>query len=161
MPAQTINSPTSHYGIPRNLSMKKMILIGISVLLILAAGYAYYLYQKPHQGIGDEKPAYVLSAASLVSEYDSDEKAANDKYLGKIVEVKGVISEKLKDEKGKYNITLMAADLAGVGCEFDPSHQKHLQSLKEGQEVSIKGICTGVLMDVVLVDCVLSENVNK
>jgi hypothetical protein len=154
MSVELVNSAPSEVSFPKFISVKKI--IGVSLLLgiLLASGYAYYLFQKPHQGIADESPTFSVNAASLVSEYDKDEKAANAKYLGKVIEVKGVISEKVKDEKGKYNITLQAEDIAGVGCEFDPASQKDIMNLKEGQEVCIKGICTGVLMDVVLVDCV-------
>ncbi len=159
MSVQLINSSTLQSAPQRALPMKKIIFISISVLILAAVGYAYYLYNKPHQSIADETPDFKLNAVTLVNDYDIDEKAANDKYLGKIIEVKGVISEKVKDENGKYNITLQAADLAGVGCEFDTKYQSEIKNLQEGQEVRIKGVCTGVLMDVVLVDCVLiNEN---
>jgi hypothetical protein len=154
MSVQTINSSASTFRIPRFVKMKRIIIISILGLMLLGGGYGYYLFNKPHQGIADVAPTFRLSATSLVEAYDKDENAANAKYLGKIVEVTGIISEKVKNEKGKYNITLQAADLAGVGCEFDPKSQEEVQNLKEGQEVQIKGICTGVLMDVVLVDCV-------
>jgi len=137
--------------------MKKIGLI-LLVLILAGAGYAYYLFQKPHAGIGDETPQFKLNATTLVAEYSKDEKIANEKYLGKVIEVRGVISEKMKDEKGKINITLQAEDLSGVGCEFDPKSQDALRNLHEGDDVSIKGICTGVLMDVVLVDCVYLKN---
>ena len=71
----------------------------------------------------------------------------------------GVIAEKTKDKKGNYNLTLQGPDLAGIGCEFENKLQNKLATLKEGQTIKVKGICTGILMDVVLVDCVI-ENVN-
>ena len=138
------------------LMMKKIILSTVFALST-GLGFAYYLYTKPHQGISNETPAFVLKAETLVSEYDVDEKKANAKYLGKIVEVSGIISEKTKDRIGNYNITLQGPDLAGIGCEFENKVQDKLANLKEGQEVKIKGICTGVLMDVVLVDCVIEN----
>jgi hypothetical protein len=143
-----------------NLSpmLKKLIYTGI-VILISGLGFGFYLYNKPHQGIENEHPAFRLSAAALISEYDNNEETANTKYLGKIVEVTGVIAEKSRDEKGIINVTLQGPDLAGVGCQFDPKAQDELAVVKEGQEVVIKGICTGVLMDVVLVDCVFENNI--
>lgn len=139
------------------LMMKKIVLSTV-LALSTGLGFAYYLYNKPHQGISNETPAFVLKAEALVSEYDLDEKKANAKYLGKIVEVSGIVSEKTKDRTGNYNVTLQGPDLAGIGCEFENKVQDKLASLKEGQEVKIKGICTGVLMDVVLVDCVIENN---
>jgi hypothetical protein len=161
MSVELINSATSQTSLQRMPSMKKLIFISISAIIIAGIGYAYYLFQKPHQGIADEPSAFKLDAVSLVNDYDKDEKAANEKYLGKVVEVKGVVSEKVKDENGKYNITLQAADLSGVGCEFDTKFQGEIKNLQEGQEVCIKGVCTGVLMDVVLVDCVLLNEKQK
>lgn len=139
------------------LMMKKIVLSTV-LALSTGLGFAFYLYNKPHQGISNETPAFILKAETLVSEYDHDEKKANAKYLGKIVEVSGIVSEKTKDRTGNYNVTLQGPDLAGIGCEFENKVQDKLASLKEGQEVKIKGICTGVLMDVVLVDCVIENN---
>lgn len=154
MESQTINSQSEQFLSLPLFSMKKMILILTAIALITGIGFGYYLYNKPHQSIADESPAFSIDVKTIVGDYETDEKKANDKYLGKIVEVRGLISEKTLDNKGNYNIILQGPDLSGVGCEFEPNAQTSLTKLKEGQEVVIKGICTGVLMDVVLVDCV-------
>jgi tRNA_anti-like len=154
MAVQIINSPSSHYEIKSSFTMKKKIIVAILFAIIASVGVGYYLYNKPHQSIADETPAFNLDAKVLVGDYEKNEKIANDKYLGKIVEVRGIIAEKSRDKKGNFNITLQGADLSGVGCEFEKGASSEIAGLKEGQEVKIKGICTGVLMDVVLVDCV-------
>jgi hypothetical protein len=154
MRAQAINSQSRHIQFVSSFSMKKKILIATLIAVVSGVAFGIYLFNKPHQSILNDAPAFSLDAATLVGEYDKDEKSANAKYLGKIIEVKGVVAEKLKDKNGNINVTLQGADLSGVGCEFEPRAQSSLASLKEGQEVKIKGICTGVLMDVVLVDCV-------
>ena len=155
MTVQAINHRSHANRIPKFASMKKIIVISIISMMLLGGGYAYYLYNKPHEGVGDEKPKYNVTASAIVSEYDSDETAANAKYLGKVVEVKGVISEKLKDEKGKIIITLQGEDLSGVGCVFDPKSQSEIAGLHEGQEITVKGRVTGRLMDVELTDCII------
>lgn len=157
MAVQIINSPSSPFHHSTTMSMKKKLLIAAVIAVLTGVAFAYYLYNKPHQSIADDEPAFTIDAKMLVSDYDTDEATANAKYLGKIVEVKGTISEKITDSKGKITITLQGADLAGVGCEFEPGAQKHLTGLSEGQEVCVKGICTGVLMDVVLADCVITK----
>jgi hypothetical protein len=137
--------------------MKKIILILTALTILTGLSFAYYLYNKPHQSIAEELPAFSIDAKTLVGDYDSDENKANTKYLGKIVEVKGVVAEKTIDSKGNYNIILQGPDLAGVSCEFEPNAQNALTNVKGGEEITIKGICTGSLMDVVLVDCVRSN----
>ena len=154
MPAQIINSHSPHIQFIPSFTMKKKILIATVIAILSGVGFGVYIFNKPHQSIANETPAFQLDAAALVSDYDKDEKSANAKYLGKIIEVKGVIAEKLKDKNGNINVTLQGPELAGIGCEFEPKAQGSLSNLKEGQEVKIKGICTGVLMDVVMVDCV-------
>ena len=138
--------------------MKKKILLVLLAVFLGAVAYGVYYVLKPRPSVSGMAPEYTLMATELVSEYDADEATANSKYLGKVIEVRGVISEKIKDGKGGYTLTLQGADLAGVGCQFEANARESVHPLSEGQEIIVKGICTGVLMDVVLVDCVVSVN---
>ena len=140
--------------------MKKKALLAILLLGIAGVSIGVYMFYKPHQSILNEKPAFTASAADFAGEYEKGEKEANAKYLGKIIEVEGVVSEKSLDEKGMLNVTLQGIDLSGVSCVFDKKHQNNVMKYKEGDKIKVKGICTGVLMDVVLVDCVLTEEKN-
>jgi hypothetical protein len=158
MEVSTVNSPGKQNRIRNSSKVYKRLIYLFVVVLISGLGLGFYLYNKPHQGIANEIPVYRLSAVNLIRDYDAGEEKANSKYLGKVLEVKGIVAEKSKDEKGMINVTLQGPDLAGVGCQFDPKAQEELGSIKEGQEVVVKGICTGVLMDVVLVDCVIENN---
>jgi hypothetical protein len=159
MEAQAINSSTGQLSKRTLPSMKKVLIIAALVATTTGLGFGYYLYNKPHKSIAEETPAFVLDAHTLVTEYDANEKNANAKYLGKIIEVKGVVAEKLKDSQGNFNLTLQGPDIAGIGCQFDPNSVHTVAPIKEGQQVKIKGICTGVLMDVILVDCwIVPEN---
>ncbi|MFZ7115195.1 MAG: OB-fold protein [Bacteroidota bacterium] len=138
--------------------MKKKIFLALGIIALAGAAYGFYLFKKPHQSIMNEKPDYSMISSEIISEFETNEDAANKKFNGKVIEVTGVISEKTKDEQGKLNITLQGADIAGIGCVFEKAAQPKAAALAEGQEVKIKGVCTGILMDVVLVDCVVVEN---
>ncbi|HRH65097.1 MAG TPA: hypothetical protein PLU53_02250 [Bacteroidia bacterium] len=136
----------------------KKILLTTSIVLTAAAAFGYYLFNKPHGSIVDDAPVSSSEATYLVSEYEADENAANSKYLGKVIEVSGTVSDKNLDEKGILNLVIQGGDLAGIGCQFDKNFQSDALSLKTGDQVKVKGICTGILMDVVMVDCVLSKS---
>ncbi len=138
------------------IAMKRKIII--IVLVIIAGGIATgaYLFNKPRQSVMDVDPAYRLSASTLVSEFEQDEAKSNEKYLGKVIEVSGIIDASNIDEKGILNVTLRGGDLGGVGCQFESSKKSQTNKLTTGQSVMIKGICTGILIDVVLVDCVIN-----
>ena len=137
--------------------MKKKIFLVIGIAILSGAAYGFYLFNKPHQSPADVTPDFKLNSEALITAYEQDEKGANAKYLGKVVEVTGVVSEKTKDEKGKVSITLAGPDLAGIGCDFERNAAEKVSTLNVGDQVKIKGTCTGVLMDVVMVDCVVEQ----
>ncbi len=136
--------------------MKKKILIAVLICTVGVAAAGTYLFNKPRQSIMDAQPDAVTNAPTLVSEFESDEIKSNEKYLGKVIEVTGVINATNLDEKGTLNITLQGGDLGGVGCQFETIKIKTPKKLTAGDKITVKGICTGILIDVVLVDCVIT-----
>lgn len=137
--------------------MFKKILILLLFLGTAGAAVGFYLFNKPHESVLEKEAEFKMESAALVSDFEADENVANKKYNGKVVEVTGIVSEKSKDDKGKLNISLQGEDLAGIGCVFENAGQEKAGQLKEGDKVKIKGVCTGILMDVVMVDCVVVE----
>tara|TARA_B100000795_G_scaffold264792_1_gene245724 strand:+ start:2993 stop:3412 length:420 start_codon:yes stop_codon:yes gene_type:complete len=131
----------------------KKIIIGILVFAIIGAFVAYKMYNKPHVNVAAASADISLTADEILNDFSSDENSANSKYLEKIIEVKGVVSE-INIEKEKGIITLKTNDDFGsVLCHLSDEATKKLNLLKEGQAIIVKGICTGFLMDVILVKC--------
>lgn len=129
----------------------KKIIIGILVLGIIGAFVGYKMYNKPHVDVSEASADITISANKILEEFSSDETTANSKYLEKIIEVKGVVSEtKLEKEKGI--ITLKTNDDFGsVLCHLSDEATQKMSALKEGQTITVKGICTGYLMDVIII----------
>ena len=136
--------------------MKRKILFTIIVIGLGAVAAGAYLFNKPRPSVSDMTPQAIVEAKSLVAEFESDELKSNEKYLGKVIEVTGIVDITSKNEKGEINITLRGGDLGGVGCQFEKNKMDLLKNITTGNTVTIKGICTGILIDVVLVDCVIS-----
>jgi hypothetical protein len=134
---------------------KKYFLTG-GILLILVIGWAFYKLNKPHMNTADQKADYTLSAADLFRSFQKDEPAANKKYLGKVIGIKGIISN-IQASTGNTGILLEASPMGGVNCSFSAVGAGTFTKLKKGDSLSLKGRCTGFLMDVNLVDCVLTE----
>ena len=131
----------------------KKIVISVLVLVIALAVVGYKIYNKPHVDVASEKADITITATNLFADFSNDEEKANATYLDKIVEVKGVIGKIAKEEE-KVIINLNTGDDFGsVLCHLsDPSTGK-VKDIKEGESIKVKGICTGFLMDVVLVKC--------
>jgi DNA/RNA endonuclease YhcR with UshA esterase domain len=132
------------------MSLKKIIL-AILILGIVGAFVGYKMYNKPHVDVAEASADINTSANKILEEFSTDETTANAKYLEKIVAVKGEISE-IKIEKEKGIITLKTNDDFGsVLCHLSEKSTHKINTLKVGQTITVKGICTGYLMDVVLV----------
>jgi DNA/RNA endonuclease YhcR with UshA esterase domain len=111
------------------------------------------MYNKPHINVLETPTDINITANKIIDDFSSDENTANTKYLDKIIEVKGLItSTKIDKEKGIV-ILHTNDDFGSVLCHLSKDSTQKISSLKEGQLISVKGICTGFLMDVVLVKC--------
>lgn len=132
---------------------KKRITLVILILGIIGAFVAYKMYNKPHIDVADSKSDIVVSADKIQRDFSTNENLANTNYLEKIIEVSGEISE-LTLENKKGIITLKTKDDFGsVLCHLSDNSTQKMNTLKVGKSVRLKGICTGYLMDVILVKC--------
>jgi len=131
--------------------------IGILLLLLAAAGYAWHLYDKPHQSAAGEDAAVTISADSLYHQYQADEHSADQKYMGKVVEVKGKLVEVQHSGNAEIWILSTQPGGGGINCQLFPGSVQADQEPKVGDAITIKGRCTGFLMDVNMADCVRSK----
>ncbi len=132
----------------------KKILLSLLILGLIGAAAALYFFNKPLEAMAQQKADFKMSAEELFRAFDLDEQAANTKYLDKVIEVKGRVLAIQPDEGGKTGILLDAGGMFGVNCKLDDLAGHQRQNFTEGETVSFKCICTGKLMDVVLVRCV-------
>jgi tRNA_anti-like len=132
----------------------KNIAIVIALIALVGGVVGYKMYNKPHENIADATEEHSLSAAELFAAYQADEMAANAKYLDKIIVVQGTVRE-TKEEDGTVNVMLETDDMMfGVRCQLDNLATHKRKDFKAGEKVSLKGKCSGSLMDVVMVRCV-------
>lgn len=138
----------------KSFFMKKLLLFG-GLLALIGAAVGFYLYNKPHQDIRSAPAAYTLTATDLFAAYEASEEEANKLYLGKIIQVSGTVQEVKQDEEGKTGITLEGGGMMfGVICKLDDFSKHQRTVFQPGEQVTFKGECSGMLMDVVLVRCV-------
>jgi tRNA_anti-like len=136
--------------------MRKKYFFGIGIVLLCLAILGIHSIFKPHQNVEGESPAASFSARDLFNEFQHDETAADKKWVGKVLEVKGVISS--VSEAGKYeSVNLAATSDGGVNCSFLKKDVDSSTGFIKGDSITIKGKCTGFLMDVNLVDCVIKK----
>jgi hypothetical protein len=76
--------------------------------------------------------------------------------VGKVIEVSGIVSS-VNESVDYVSINLKAAAEGGVNCSISKKDLSADETFKKGDSLTIKGKCTGFLMDVNLVDCVLRK----
>lgn len=137
--------------------MRRIILIIIAVAAVIGVSVGIYLWNKPHKNMERAQADVVISATELMADFNEDEAAANTKYLDKVIAVKGTIMG-VNESNGVTTISLETNDDFGaVACELDNLTEQTHTGFEPGAEVTFKGLCTGKLIDVVLVRCVPVE----
>lgn len=141
-----------------SMNRKTGIISGIILIGVLAAWLVYSkVYNKPHRQIAGEQAAYVVSSADLFGAYETDESKADSLYLNKVIQVEGNVEKVSQNEGGETTLMLAGNEMFGISCTMADSEIEKIQHIKPGSKVKLKGLCNGMLMDVVLVKCVLVE----
>jgi len=130
--------------------LKKIIPIGIS-LLIVALIILYY-YPSQHK-----VTALPVTVEQLLADYNASEENGDATYLNKRLEVSGTITE-VSESNGAVLVLLKGEEGNYVSCSPSKEQDWNALSLKSGDDIVVTGICTGMLMDVLLSDCTIQPS---
>lgn len=130
----------------------KILLAFVLVLAIIGAIGYFSFMNAPKASVEDKKAEFTIAATALFEQFEADETASNTKYIGKTVEVSGTIGEISKDENDAPVLLLNAGEdgFGGVLCTLEGSQKEKASKLKMGQTIKVKGVCTGMLMEVII-----------
>src|ERR1051325_1511063 len=104
-------------------SGRKLIWFLLVVAIGIGAWQGLKEYNRKNEDLGNVKADTKISAMNLIHEYETNDSASNQKYLGKIVEVDGNIKKIESDDKGFYTIVLGdTSSLSSVRCSMDSTH---------------------------------------
>jgi hypothetical protein len=130
------------------MTIKKLFVFALPMIVIVIAAVGWYQFNKPQRDVA-ELSAQPVMAASLFRDYSANETAANKMYLNKALEVSGKVLEVKQTPQAQQQVILDSGDpIFGIACTLS----QPAPDLKPGDEVTIKGICTGYLNDVILIN---------
>lgn len=137
------------------MKQKTIALAGILLVLSAIGIISWNQLNKRHPSTENLKTDYSVTATTLLREYSEQEAAANKKYSDKILEIDGeVLRVEATDSTKKITLGEWYS-LTGVICEFSPEQKEYVKKIEPGHHIRVKGVCTGMLMDVIMVRCVL------
>ena len=99
-------------------------------------------------------PVLTVNSKNLYNDYNNNEIAADDKYKGKIIQVKGTIRDIGNDIMDEAYVTLIGDEFFGdVQCFF--SDKSYLIDVKKGQNINVVGYCDGLFINVIMKNCII------
>ena len=137
------------------MTNRKMTIVAVLLIVALCIRIGVYKYNEAQPDTSDIQADVQISAMAIMETYESNEPHANDLYLNKYVDVTGTIAKIVTDEKCslylKTNSMLgfVIAELSDCSITSD---------IREGSSVTVRGLCSGYLSDVILVRSVLANS---
>ena len=135
----------------------KFLLYTIVAIALLGAIAWFAFLNVPKASSQGKTADFKLPATELYQAFETDEEASNAKYISKIIDVSGIIEDISTDEQGAAVVLLAGGDFGGVLCTLEKSQSEKIKAKKLGDNITIKGVCTGMLMEVVVNKGVIVE----
>ncbi len=135
--------------------MRKKYFFIAGIVLLCLAGWGFYQYHRPRANLANKTADVTIDAVDMFNQYQKDEAASNKKFLDKIIETKGEVTDAQQTDT-TMTVELKGGEMGGINCSIKTDHEK-LPLPTKGSVITIKGLCTGYLMDVNLVDCALEK----
>jgi len=132
-------------------------IIAFVILALLGAILVWkYTFRKTESSVASQKADYSVTSSGLLDAFEKNENEANTLYLDKVLLISGRVESISADSLGFSVYLKEDDDVSGVICSFN-KNSIDTTMIKKGMLVSIKGKCTGYLMDVVLNKCSLES----
>jgi hypothetical protein len=135
----------------------KRILYAIGFIAVVGFAIGLYMFFKEPADVREQAADFRLSADELAQAFRNEE-VANLQFNGKVIEVTGTVSS-VEVSANNVVVYLETSDpLTGITCNFYLEEQKEVTAVVAGEVITIKGLCTGKLMDVVLTNSSIVKN---
>lgn len=136
--------------------MKKILLLVVPIAIVVGI-FIFKEYNRTTPSTANLNADFTLDANTLFDTYDSNEEEANEKYLNKVLLISGKVDNVNKQDDA-VQIILLAdnAMIGGINCELQDINESEVLP-EPGDEVQIKGICQGYLMNVIVNQSVIVE----
>lgn len=128
--------------------MKKIILLVVLAAAAFGAWYAYSEWNRKPATAADKATDFKVTASDIVNEFVANEADATKKYLEKMVEVTGTVSE-VSPNGNNTDVVLETEDpMTSVTIQLIPEEAEKAKNLKVGESATLKGKCNGFNMGV-------------
>jgi ABC-type lipoprotein release transport system permease subunit len=121
--------------------MKRKIILGVVILIVVAAIIGYRMYSMKTEDIVDQTPDVRITSKELIAAVEQDTAAARKRFMDKIIEVTGNV--KKIDTAGSVILGEKDETETGVVFGLDRRHLKDYEKIQEGKRATLQGKCVG------------------
>jgi hypothetical protein len=133
----------------------KILLTTVVVFVLVLSTLYFYVTKENTVNIAAAHTEIQISSESLISSFLNNESSANSEYIEKTIEIAGVIKD-ITFLNNRYTVLLQGeTDFSCVICDMQPDQYNSIKKLELGQDIVLKGICKGFLMDAIFLDCII------
>ena len=122
--------------------------------IVAGVGYGLYEYFRTNAQTADLDANVKISAVDLYNAFTDNETLADSLYLMQVIQVTGKVADIKEDTSGIIILLDGGNGMFGISCSLQKTDEE-VKKVEKDSEITIKGICTGMLMDVVLTRCVI------
>ena len=119
----------------------------IVLAMLVVAGVAglvvWKIINKKNPSLKNAAPDYTVTMQGLIQEFSTGDSAAQQKYLGKVVEVSGTVKKIVASDSAAVLNLGDTSSLSLVQCQIDARHNADVKNIKEGDAVTVKGKLAG------------------
>jgi hypothetical protein len=142
--------------------MKRRVIILVVVAVVaVAALIAYKEFNRKNPRLDSVKPDLSVGAASMCADFAADANVAGQKYIGKVVQIKGRPTEWDMDNK----VIVFADSLTQISirCSLDTAVMGNNLTTSDSR-ISVTGFCTGfnedelIGSDIILTRTIINHN---
>jgi hypothetical protein len=123
---------------------RRIVLFSMIPVIGIGIWQGFKEYNRTNPDLSKVKPDVKISAAALLTDYEENDLMANQKYLGKIVELDGPVKE--MENSGTGNFTVILGEpgaLSSIRCKMDTLYTDEASKIIPGSSIIIRGECTG------------------
>lgn len=129
------------------------------LLLVLVLAIAFIVVGKITSSyIFKKEENLITNVKNIATNFVENEKEANQLFVGKSVEIKGIIKKiSLLNNETTLFLQTPYSDVFII-CELNPNQTIQTKQFKKNQTIKVKGTCKGFLKDVILLNCKIITN---
>lgn len=130
----------------------RILLLGVTIIFSI---WAYMVIQQPAlSNVSNIDSATNLGVDEIIKLFQGNELQSTATYTNQVIEVHGIIKD--ISFLNNRNTIILKSDIFEqnfVICDMSPISNTIIQNLAIGDTITLKGVCKGYLLDVIMLNC--------